>query len=1070
MRYLLLLVTSLAFGQQANTVTLRFSGVPTGSCAVTQRAVDVTNDDLYFCPDSTWHKIGGAVAPVTRITTCTADGQKATATNSTPWAAGNARVDMGQNIFVPGDVGKAITLAGGGVGGINLTTTIASYVSASVVNVTVAPSATAFNPTIIWGTDNTTCMSNDLTTLNTTGGTLAFPQGKFFFPNQITIPDDGNVSHPVHKVLRLTGTGGNADHANQPNNPIDGGTIFYTTYSGTYGKILAVGGGRVEIDHLSLQDWTSDQTAFIYTTGSNIVAHEMSIKGTCGLNDNDDGFTISGATNANPVVLAITSNPPSPNIAATGQTVMIYGATGGWTGINGIYTATYVDFQHISIPVNSTGFGAFGTQTPSIVRVGGDAFVFGGTVAASGNSPDDGFQGYGTTVTNSFFNGVGRVGYFRTFANSINVVNNLVGPRSCGNAIYEVDGTNPSSGFGNIIRDNGDQLNNYRHAYVINGSGGGGGNILADGLYDSGNAFISIADYTTSSGNLLDLTTTNQSGSVTYAITGDNSVVDNLIMDGRGTRLVGASTATCVAPEQVGTTWLNTNSGTTHVWNICKRTGGAEDWSQVVTAGNGSPASGVLVANNYPVATSGARLQDGTGNIVLTPIAAPTVSPTPALNAAAGSNTNGVHPIAYFYKTAYGGSYDSSVNDGGASINVTGNKKIDLTGLVASSDARVTNKTVCMGIAGAVIGTDPLYQVHDIAASGTTDQIDISDATLATHAVCSVFNTTGNCTYTSGSLGVCTDEFGNVAVGGPFDGSTTFSLLGGGSFSNSILGVSVGVASNLIWTTTLSANRIAFNNVNLELTGANSGIETRFTNAGVTGTANDKLAILTGAPSTVKTAATTDTTGVVGICVGATGTCGTSGQATILISGLGSCVFDGATTAGDYVQISSTAAGDCHDAGATFPASGQVIGRVLSTNGGGGTYSLFVFDEIQGNGLPSHAASTGNTGANSNILTVTAPSTGGTYDIGGSLTASSLSAGTVSLLCDYTDAGGTARTMTLPLTSLAGTLGTTLASATTAVAPTFRIDVSANSTIKLYTTVSILTGTYRADVTIKPIR
>src|SRR5439155_1177680 len=43
-------------------------------------------------------------------------------------------------------------------------------------------------------------------------------------------------------------------------------------------------------------------------------------------------------------------------------------------------------------------------------------------------------------------------------------------------------------------------------------------------------------------------------------------------------------------------------------------------------------------------------------------------------------------------------------------------------------------------------------------------------------------------------------------------------------------------------------------------------------------------------------------------------------------------------------QISSTTAGDCHDAGSTFPTSGgQVLGRVLSTNGAGGTYAMVLY-------------------------------------------------------------------------------------------------------------------------------
>src|SRR6185312_570332 len=61
------------------------------------------------------------------------------------------------------------------------------------------------------------------------------------------------------------------------------------------------------------------------------------------------------------------------------------------------------------------------------------------------------------------------------------------------------------------------------------------------------------------------------------------------------------------------------------------------------------------------------------------------------------------------------------------------------------------------------------------------------------------------------------------------------------------------------------------------------------------------------------------------------------------IEGNASCVFDNATTAGDYVTISATTAGDCHDGGVSFPsAAQQVIGRVLSTNGAAGTYTIYM--------------------------------------------------------------------------------------------------------------------------------
>jgi hypothetical protein len=127
------------------------------------------------------------------------------------------------------------------------------------------------------------------------------------------------------------------------------------------------------------------------------------------------------------------------------------------------------------------------------------------------------------------------------------------------------------------------------------------------------------------------------------------------------------------------------------------------------------------------------------------------------------------------------------------------------------------------------------------------------------------------------------------------------------------------------------------------------------TNAATTGTTVNTLTKLTGTPSAAVISSAGDTGGAVGITT--TGA-GTSGSATISYMGSTSCVFDGATVAGDYVQISSTTAGDCHDTGSlSYPASGQVVGRVLSTNSAGGTYTLDLFPaEIK---LPSLTAGAG---------------------------------------------------------------------------------------------------------------
>lgn len=113
-------------------------------------------------------------------------------------------------------------------------------------------------------------------------------------------------------------------------------------------------------------------------------------------------------------------------------------------------------------------------------------------------------------------------------------------------------------------------------------------------------------------------------------------------------------------------------------------------------------------------------------------------------------------------------------------------------------------------------------------------------------------------------------------------------------------------------------------------------------NAASVGTADNKLVIFASGTSTVRTALTSSTSNTIGICVpGISGTsCGTTGNASIAIAGQANCVFDGATTAGNFVTASTGTAGDCHDAGSSVPTAVFVIGQVLSTNGGAGTYPV----------------------------------------------------------------------------------------------------------------------------------
>ncbi len=103
------------------------------------------------------------------------------------------------------------------------------------------------------------------------------------------------------------------------------------------------------------------------------------------------------------------------------------------------------------------------------------------------------------------------------------------------------------------------------------------------------------------------------------------------------------------------------------------------------------------------------------------------------------------------------------------------------------------------------------------------------------------------------------------------------------------------------------------------------------------GTVLNEWVILNGAPSAATVATTSTVGGVEGLCGGS---CGATGSSLVQNGGLASCVFDGGTTAGDYVGLSTTSGGQCHDLGAVFPVGILVLGRVYSTNGGAGTYTI----------------------------------------------------------------------------------------------------------------------------------
>jgi len=77
--------------------------------------------------------------------------------------------------------------------------------------------------------------------------------------------------------------------------------------------------------------------------------------------------TVSAATLANPVVFTSTAHGfDYQSGATTTPTVFISGGTGNWTAVNGMWIATPTSANAFSIPVDSSGFTAFGAQALTV--------------------------------------------------------------------------------------------------------------------------------------------------------------------------------------------------------------------------------------------------------------------------------------------------------------------------------------------------------------------------------------------------------------------------------------------------------------------------------------------------------------------------------------------------------------------------------------------------------------------------------------------------------------------------------------------------------------------------------
>jgi hypothetical protein len=391
-----------------------------------------------------------------------------------------------------------------------------------------------------------------------------------------------------------------------------------------------------------------------------------------------------------------------------------------------------------------------------------------------------------------------------------------------------------------------------------------------------------------------------------------------------------AFAAACTSP--IGNEGDINYSAPQHLMIYCNGT----SW---ITMGESSPISfGTLTTGDLCAATSGTSLACvGTlSGDVTSSAGAATVTSVSAIQGTAVTGTTGTGKVVFSTSPTFTGTITAGSSTWSGTIGIATNNpmsELQVNGgevQIGSSGASCT-----INNAGAIrYSAGTLYYCNSTAwtssSSGGASTVNIgSQYQMAYYAA--------NGTAVTGDANIVTDSSNDMLISGKVG-----------------IGTAAPTQPLTVWGNVDSGNA--------------GGYLTEIANAGTTGTTVNKLAKLNASGAGL-IAATTDTDGMVGIVVGGAGT---SGNAQIAVDGQASCVFDGATTAGHFVTISGTTAGDCSDS-ATRSTTKQTIGFVLSTNASAGTYLV----KLNLNGAGGGAAVTLGTSAS-----VTNPQRGGEVTTG----------------------------------------------------------------------------------------
>ena len=131
------------------------------------------------------------------------------------------------------------------------------------------------------------------------GGTVFAPSGTYLIAGVLQPQYSGTP--PVQVPLRITGTGCHYSSltGGPPNVPAAGSTIFNMTSAATYGKLLTLGLGYLEITGIVFKDTAGTSAPWIYTTNTTLNIHDCSFFGSkTWTNCNQDCIVLGGTVEA----------------------------------------------------------------------------------------------------------------------------------------------------------------------------------------------------------------------------------------------------------------------------------------------------------------------------------------------------------------------------------------------------------------------------------------------------------------------------------------------------------------------------------------------------------------------------------------------------------------------------------------------------------------------------------------------------------------------------------------------------------------------------------------------------